>query len=302
MASHVLAWEDAPPETCRGGAVAVGNFDGAHRGHAALVAELRRQARPAVVVTFDPHPLRLLRPGAGPPPLTTAEDRAALLQALGADEVITLRTTPEVLRLSARAFFRGLMLKKLGVKAVVEGPNFRFGKDREGDVALLGELCRDSGLALHVVGLEAVGGREVSSSLIRTALLEGRVAEANGLLGRRYALAGVVESGERRGRTLGFPTANLGETHTAVPGEGVYAARALGHAAAVNVGPCPTFGEPTPKVEAHLIGYDGDLYGQTLRLEFVSRLRDTRRFGSVAELREQLKKDVERAREEAGDD
>ncbi|MGL4553395.1 MAG: riboflavin biosynthesis protein RibF [Gemmataceae bacterium] len=302
MASHVLDWGDAPPDECRGGGVAVGNFDGAHRGHAALIAPLARGPRPAVVVTFDPHPLALLRPGSAPPLLTTPEDRAALLQRLGADHVITLRTTPELLRLSAAAFFGGLMVEKLAARAAAEGPNFRFGKDREGDVGLLGELCRRHGMTLDVVELERADGTEVSSSLIRAALLDGRLAEANAALGRRYAITGVVEAGERRGRRLGFPTANLGDVRTVVPGEGVYAARALGRPAAVNVGPNPTFGGHVPKIEAHLIGFDGDLYGRPLTLEFVSRLRDTRRFGSVEELRAQLARDVARAAEEAGDE
>jgi riboflavin kinase/FMN adenylyltransferase len=302
MAAHVLGWEQPPPARCRGGSVAVGNFDGAHRGHAALVAALARGPRPAVVVTFDPHPLALLRPGSAPRMLTTPEDRAELLQRLGADEVITLHTTLDLLRLSAVEFFTGLMVQRLEVKAVVEGPNFRFGKDRQGDVGMLEELCRRHRMTFEVVGLALIEGTEVSSSLIRSALAQGRIRDANAALGRRYALRGVVEVGRRRGRTLGFPTANLGEVRTVVPGEGVYAARALGRPAAVNVGPCPTFGDLTPTIEAHLIGFEGDLYGKGLQLEFVSRLRDTRRFGSIDELRDQLRRDVERAAREAGDE
>lgn len=299
MAVHALNWNEAPPAACRGGAVAIGNFDGAHRGHAVLVHHLRSKGRPAVVITFDPHPLTLLRPDSAPPLLTTPARRAELLHQLGADEVILLRTTRELLHLSAEAFFTGLIRDRLAAKAVVEGPNFRFGKDRLGDVEMLGELCRLAGLSLSVVDLQCLGDVEVSSTAIRAALLEGRLAEANAALGRRYNLEGVIESGQRRGTGLGFPTANLGQVVTVIPAEGVYAARMLGRAAAVNIGPNPTFGEGTKKIEAHVIGFQGDLYGHTVSLEFISRLRDTRRFLSVDDLKEQLRRDVERAAQEA---
>lgn len=292
MAAYVLEWEQSAPIDCRRGSVAIGNFDGAHRGHAELIGNLTRGPRPAVVVTFDPHPLLLLRPEVAPPLLTTPPERAAVLQRLGADHVITLRTTFDLLGLSARDFFQGLIVERLGAQRVVEGPNFRFGKNREGDTILLGELSRDEGILFDVVALQQIDGVEVSSSFIRACLATGQIAEANAALGRRYTLCGVVETGDRRGRLLGFPTANLGNVQTVVPSEGVYAARTLGRPTAVNIGPNPTFGQQNSRIEAHVIGYDGDLYGQSMTLEFVSRLRDTRRFGSVDELREQLRRDV----------
>lgn len=307
MVNYSIDWEDLPPEACRGGAIAVGNFDGVHRGHAALLAALAIQARahagPATAITFDPHPVELLRPGQTPPALTTPGERARLLHDLGADHVVTLRTTPALLRLTAEEFFRRVVHERFGARAVVEGPNFGFGRGRAGTVETLGTLCNAAGIALTVVQPVQLDG-EVSSSRIRAALRVGHVEDAERLLGRPYRLHGTVGPGQRRGASLGFPTANLTELHTMVPGDGVYAARArqdgAAWPAAVNVGPNPTFGEDARKVEVHLIGFHGDLYGRQLEIDFVRRLRDTRPFGSVTELVAQLRRDVEQARVAAG--
>ncbi len=304
MAQHSLEWQETFPETCRGGAIAVGNFDGVHRGHAALIAELCRQARalrgPAVALTFDPHPLELLRPGQTLPPLTTTADRVRLLQELGADEVIVLRTTKSLLDLVPTDFFERVLRERLAVRAVVEGVNFGFGRNREGNVETMARLCRDADLAFTVVPPIRVGESAVSSSRIRAALSVGDVAEAAALLGRPHRLIGTVGEGARRGRTIGFPTANLDQLQTLAPADGVYAVRVpLGdeaYSGAANVGPNPTFGEQARKVEVHLIDYEGDLYGQTLAVDFIRRLRDTRPFASAAELVEQLRRDVEQAR------
>jgi riboflavin kinase/FMN adenylyltransferase len=300
-----LSWEGAPPDECRGGAVAVGNFDGVHLGHASLLAELRRQAQalggPAVVVTFDPHPLRILRPEQFLPLLTVMADRGRLLLDNGADRVVVLQTTPSLLNLGARQFFDEVLRKRLGARAVVEGENFAFGHDREGTVATLAELCGQEGVGLTVVPPFRRDGVLVSSSRIRDALNRGDVAATSGLLGRRYSLRGVVGTGQRRGATLGFPTANLEQIQTVIPGDGVYAVRVTdpdGRAwpGAANLGPNPTFGEQARKVEVHLIGYEGDLYGRELSVEFAARLRDTRPFRGPDELAEQLRRDVEQAR------
>jgi riboflavin kinase / FMN adenylyltransferase len=307
MATHQVQWQATLPEDCRGGAVAIGNFDGVHRGHAALVAELRRRADaaggPAVALTFDPHPLQLLRPGPQPPPLSTLADRARWLHDLGADHVLVLHTTPDLLALRAAEFFAEVLQKRLAVRALVEGVNFRFGHDREGDVHTLERLCRPAGVGLAVVPPVVLDGQEVSSSRVRTALLAGAVEEAAHMLGRPHRLRGLVGTGQRRGQTLGFPTANLERLETLAPGDGVYAVRALTsattHPGAANVGPNPTFGEDARKVEVHLIGFHGDLYGQPLAVDFVRRLRDTRPFAGVQELVEQLRRDVEQARQAA---
>ncbi len=305
MASHRVDWHEELPRSCRGGALAVGNFDGAHRGHAALLARLVERARvvsgPAVALMFDPHPLALLRPDLPLVLLTTPDDRAALLQELGADEVLIVHTTPELLGLRAGEFFEQVIRRRAAARALVEGPNFAFGHNREGDLNLLARLCAGVGLTLCVVGPVEVDGAEVSSSRIRGELLKGDVRAAASLLGRPYRLRGVVSEGARRGRTIGFPTANLEQVRTVVPGDGVYAVR--GHdpqgrvwPGAANVGPNPTFAEQERKIEVHLAGFSGDLYGKSLAVEFLQRLRDTRPFGSVAELKEQLGRDVERAR------
>jgi riboflavin kinase / FMN adenylyltransferase len=312
MAIFTIDWQEMPPEAVRGGALAVGNFDGVHRGHAALLGALAVQARvhagPAVALTFEPHPLELLRPGQAPPALTTPAERARLLHDLGADHVVTLRVTPELLRLSPEQFFTEVIRGRFGVRAMVEGLNFGFGRGRAGTVETLGRLCGEAKISLKIVAPVQLDGGEVSSSRVRAALQSGGVEAAERLLGRPYRLVGTVGVGQRRGATLGFPTANLTDLKTVAPGDGVYAARArhaAGHAeatwpAAVNVGPNPTFGENARKVEVHLIGFQGDLYGRSLAVDFVSRLRDTRPFGSATELVEQLGRDVQAARQAAG--
>ena len=303
MAAHTIDWQAAPPGECRGGVVSIGNFDGVHRGHAALLAELRRQAHadniPAIALTFEPHPLELLRPGQAPPLLTTPEDRSQLLHELGADCVLVLRVTPEMLALRAAEFFAQVIQGQLNTRALVEGMNFGFGRGREGDVGTLAKLCEPAGIRLTVVPPVVLDGVEVSSSRVRSLLTGGAVREAATLLGRPYRLHGTVGTGQRRGEKLGFPTANLERLRTLAPGDGVYAVAVPYQGrvwpGAANVGPNPTFGENARKVEVHLIGFQGDLYGQALAVDFLDRLRDTRPFGSVAELVEQLRRDVAQA-------
>jgi len=308
MAAHTIDWNAMPPGDCRGGAVAIGNFDGVHRGHAALIAELHRQARerggPAVALTFDPHPLDLLRPGQAPPLLTTAVERGRLLLELGADRVLVLRITAEMLALRATEFFSQVIQQRLNTRALVEGVNFGFGRGREGNIDTLAQLCGPAGIRLTVVPPVVLDGVEVSSSRVRSALTAGAVREAAALLGRPYRLQGTVGVGQRRGQKLGFPTANLEHLLTLAPGDGVYAVRVSAQgqrwAGAANVGPNPTFGETVRKIEVHLIGFQGDLYGEPLAVDFIERLRDTRSFAHVGELVEQLRRDIEAAREIAG--
>jgi riboflavin kinase/FMN adenylyltransferase len=303
MAIFRLEWNEPAPETCRGGVLSIGNFDGVHRGHASLLARLQVRAGergvPAVALTFDPHPLLLLRPEAYEPTLTTVEDRAHCLQRVGADHVVVLNTRPELLRLSAEEFFQKVIRENLRGCGMVEGPNFGFGKNREGNVETLARLCGRDGMSLEIVPPLHMDGGVVSSSRIRKALVAGDLADANRWLGRPYALSGRVAEGQRRGRQLGFPTANLIDVPTIIPGDGVYAVRAKladqSWPGAANVGPNPTFDEQARKLEVHLIGFEGDLYGRNLNVEFHARLRDTRRFESVAELLAQVREDVRRA-------
>jgi riboflavin kinase/FMN adenylyltransferase len=286
------------------GSISIGNFDGVHLGHQALLARTRAQTRqlggPAVAVTFDPHPLQLLRPEQFQPVLTALPDRVRLLNE-HVDQVVVLPVTREFLALTAEEFFVQVVQGQLQAGGFVEGFNFRFGRDRQGTVALLAELCRAAGIAFEVVPPLEQQGAPVSSSRVRSALLQGEVRQAAGLLGRSYFLRGRVGTGQRRGRTLGFPTANLEEVPSLIPGDGVYAARVDwldGHwPAAANIGPNPTFGEQARKLEVHLIGFQGDLYGQELTVTFLERIRATRPFAGVNELVAQLQRDVARARQ-----
>lgn len=299
-----IPWTAPPPPEVRGGAVTVGNFDGVHRGHRDLVTAARAWADahggPAVAVTFDPPPVALLAPGRGPPPLSTLADRAGWLTAAGADHVVVLRTDVTLLNLSPEAFFDEIVVGRLAARAVAEGYNFRFGRGRAGDTALLRRLCERAGVAFTEVPPHTAGGEPVSSSRVRAALAAGDVAAAADLLGRPYVVAGTVVGGAQRGRTIGFPTANLGGVATLFPLEGVYAGRATvdgqTRPAAVNLGPNPTFGEAARKLEVHLLDFAGDLYGRVMSLQFVARLRSVRPFSGPDDLVSQLKLDVAEAR------
>ncbi|HJZ91798.1 MAG TPA: bifunctional riboflavin kinase/FAD synthetase [Gemmataceae bacterium] len=304
MAVVPLGYHEAPPAGLRGGVVAVGNFDGVHRGHAALVTAARNAAGrlggPVVAVTFDPHPLVLLAPKRYQPPLTTIAERARLLHTIGADHVGVLRTTAELLSLSPESFFEAIVRDAFGARGMVEGFNFRFGKDRAGSNETLRTLCATSAIDFREVPPFELGGRPVSSSRVRDALLAGDVAAATELLNRPYRITGVVGTGAKRGRTIGFPTANLERVETLLPAEGVYAVSAVTpsgvYPGAANIGPNPTFGEQDRKVEVHLLDFAADLYGQPLSVDFVARLRDTKKFTGVDALVEQLQTDAAEAR------
>jgi riboflavin kinase/FMN adenylyltransferase len=305
MAIHTLEWDQPPPTSCRHGVVAIGNFDAVHIGHAALLAEARRLAAQtggsAAVLTFDPHPLQLLRPERFLPLLTTPADRATLLLQVGADEVVVMHTTPELLQLTPELFFQRVLADGLQVRGLAEGADFHFGHRRAGNIALLRTLSQHHGVQLSVVPPVSAEGAPISSSRIRDALARGEVTAAARLLGRCYRLHGRVCTGQKRGRTLGFPTANLDPLFTFAPGDGVYAVRVVRPdgvwAGAANIGANPTFGEQSRKVEVHLIGCSGDLYGEDLAVDFVARLRDTRTFAGVDDLLAQLRRDVEQARQ-----
>lgn len=285
--------------------MAVGNFDGVHRGHAALAKRLTARAReaggPAVVLTFDPHPIQLLRPESAQPPLTTMERRAELLGVFGVDVVIAYPTDAALLALSPEAFFETIVVNAIGAAAMVEGPNFFFGKDRAGDVTLLKKLCETRGMTLEVLTPHMEGEQMASSSRVRRAIEQGDLELAASLLTAPYRITGKVITGDRRGRTIGFPTANLSDIETLLPKPGVYAAqaRAAGGVfpSAVNIGSRPTFGDAKISVEAHLIGFSGDLYGEQVDLDLVTRLREIQPFGTIEDLKSQLAIDVAHAKE-----
>jgi riboflavin kinase/FMN adenylyltransferase len=297
------------PSELRRGAVAIGNFDGVHRGHARIVQRLIDKAHslsgPSLVFTFDPHPVRILRPAEAPPPLTWTDRKAELLAELGVDAVIAYPTDEELLQLAPDEFFRRIVREALDAQAMVEGPNFYFGRGRTGTIEVLKQLTGAAGIGLEVVEPLIVGGQIVSSSRVRRLVDEGKVDEARSLLTQPYRIRGMVVHGAGRGQKLGFGTANLNAIDTLLPAPGVYAGRGfVNHTvwpAAINIGPNPTFAHYELKVEAHLIGWDGTpLYGQPLEVDFLARLRDIQRFAGVDELREQLSHDVDAARRAVG--
>jgi riboflavin kinase/FMN adenylyltransferase len=296
------------PDNVRSGAVAIGNFDGVHRGHAKIVERLLTKARqaggPAIVFTFDPHPVMLLRPQQAPPPLTWTDRKAELLAELGVDTTIAYPTNEELLRLAPDEFFEQIVRRGLAAKAIVEGTNFFFGHNRAGNIDVLCKLCEPPGIALEVVEPLIVDGEPVSSSRVRRLIAVGQVDEANRLLTHPYRIRGMVRHGAARGAKIGFPTANVDAVDTLLPGQGVYAGRSKAGGevwpAAINVGPNPTFGEQAIKVEVHLIGFHDSLYGQPLEVDFLARLRDIVQFKGVEELKSQLARDVASAREVFG--
>lgn len=295
--------DELPPEFRRG-ALTIGNFDGVHRGHARIVERLLAEAAAvggkSLAFTFDPHPVALLRPGQSPPPLTTTDRKAELLGELGVEGMVAYPTDRRLLGLSPREFFEEIIVGQIGAKRMVEGPDFRFGNQRAGTINELRSFCDAQQMTLEIVPPLLDGATSVSSSRIRERVSLGDVAEAARLLGRPHRIAGDVETGAKRGRTIGFPTANLAKIDTLLPCPGVYAGRAIHRGgtspAAINIGPNPTFGEQGLKVEVHLIDFTGDLYGQQLSVDFLARIRDVKKFGGVGELVEQLKRDVEEAK------
>jgi riboflavin kinase/FMN adenylyltransferase len=301
MKVHWLAEAPRAPE---GRAVAMGTFDGVHVGHRRVIGSAldwaRRHGARASVVTFDPHPLRVLAPDDAPKLLTTTNVKAALAEKIGVDELIVIPFTPELSRMEPAAFCTDVLADRLAAKHVSVGANFRFGHGAAGDAAFLESRPE---FETEVVPLVEAGGQTVSSSRIRDLITAGAVAEAADLLGAPFMVEGKVVEGAGRGRELDMPTANLEPApDVVVPGPGIYAARALlddGREvpAAVSIGVRPTFEEAgEEKVEAHLIDFEGDLYGQTLRLMLLDRLRDEERFDSAEALEQQMKKDVDDVR------
>ena len=304
---------DEVPEDWGKSVVTIGVFDGVHRGHQrdlARATEIGRQrGLPVVVVTFDPHPDEVTRPGSHPAALSSARRRAALLGGFGVDAVCVLPFTLEFSRLDPDEFVRTVLVDRLHAAAVVVGEDFRFGHKAAGDVHLLATLGEKYEFTAEGLPLLVAEGQTISSSVIRSMLEAGDVAAAAKALGRPHRVEGTVVRGHQRGRQLGFPTANL-ETppHTAIPADGIYAgflfqlasdgAEAERWPAAISIGTNPTFGEGARTVEAYALDRDDlDLYGVHAAIDFTHRLRGTLRFDSVDALVEQMRRDVDLARE-----
>ena len=291
--------------------VTIGVFDGVHRGHQRTIGHTVERARDlgvaSVVVTFDPHPSEVVRPGSHPAILTEAARKAELIEQLGVDVLCVIPFTLEFSKLSAETFVHDVLVEHLHATVVVVGENFRFGHKAAGDVGLLAQLGRTFGFTVEgapLVSSDTSTETVVSSTYIRSCVDAGDVAEAARALGRPHRLEGVVVRGDQRGRELGFPTANLlVAPHAAIPADGVYAAyvrrgRSNGPAlkGAVSVGTNPTFSGRERRVEVYLLDFDADLYGERLSLDYVARLREQRRYDGVQPLIDQIAKDVEDAR------
>ncbi|MBI2761003.1 MAG: bifunctional riboflavin kinase/FAD synthetase [Chloroflexi bacterium] len=289
-------------------AVAIGVFDGVHRGHQFLVERLRGLAREqglaSVVLTFHPAPVSVLRPDVRISYITTLEERLELLRGLGVDEVGRLTFTSDLAQVSASDFVRGLR-DELDIRLLVGGPDLSVGRAREGTVEWLKAHEAELGVAVETVAFIVDGDRKMGSTAIREALGRGDVESVGQVLGRPFALHGPVVHGAHRGRTIGFPTANIAiGADLAVPAFGVYVSRVhVGEAsynAVTNIGRRPTFDDGPPTIEAHLLDFDGDLYGHLLRLELLSRLRGEVKFSGIDELVAQIRRDVEATRKYFG--
>ncbi len=285
--------------------VALGNFDGVHLGHRVVirraVEEGRRRGLGVVAATFDPHPQVILRPGSEPKLLTPLEVRKELLLACGVDEVRVLRFDEKLSKKSPEEFVWEVLIRRLEAVVVVVGENFRFGYRAAGDVEDLRRCMREAGGEAYAVPVYAFLGESINSTKIRTLVAGGEAREAARLLGRPYSLRGEVVAGDERGRAVGFPTANvLPDARALVPRRGVYAGHvwvgSRRYRACMNVGVAPTFDRQDSRVEAHLLDYEGDLYGKVVDVTFVERLRPEKRFSGTGELKEQIARDVAEAR------
>ncbi len=289
------------PEHPEGTVVTVGTFDGVHLGHMAVLREIaqraKAQGRKSVLVTFEPHPLVVVNPQAAPPELTSGPERREVLALTDLDYVVFLKFDRRLKEYSPERFVREVLVGRCGMRELVIGHDHGFGKGRSGDVETLRRLGATDGFAVDVVRAVEHAGHAVSSTAIRRAVAGGDLKAAARLLGRPYTLSGRVVQGAGRGRTIGIPTINVADfpDRKLLPPDGVYAARvewAGGRAGGMlNQGGKPTFGDTRRTLEVHLFGIDEDLYGQWVRVEWVERLRDVERFGSVGELTAQLQRD-----------
>ncbi|HEX6375297.1 MAG TPA: bifunctional riboflavin kinase/FAD synthetase [Allosphingosinicella sp.] len=295
----------AVPEALRGGIVALGNFDGFHVGHQAVVAgaveRARREGRPVLVATFDPHPVRFFRPDTPPFRLTSLDQRERLFAAAGADAMIVFRFDGELAATSAEDFAADRLVRRIGAAGVVTGEDFTYGRKRGGDIGVLREAGARLGFSVDAVGPVSDADGPISSSRIRDALVAGDCDTATRLLTRPFAIEGVVEHGDKRGRAIGYPTANIALGPYLRPRFGIYAVRGRlpgGRVAdgAANLGVRPTFEPPRELLEPYFFDYDGDLYGQTVEVELIAFLRPEARFDSLEALKARMAKDCDEAR------
>jgi riboflavin kinase/FMN adenylyltransferase len=284
--------------------VALGNFDGVHAGHQAILQAAIDRARAlngnAFALTFDPLPAKVLAPDRAPRLILTPEDKAELLRSSGIDGVIILNFTLELSRQTPREFAVNYLRDRIGVRAVVVGHNVSFGHNRKGNATVMRSLGRELGFEAIVVDRVKVGSIDVSSTGVREAIVAGEMRRAAVMLGRNHFLSGAVVHGRERGRTIGFPTANLQSRTECRPPDGVYATRIVladgAYGSITNIGMRPTFAEPERSIEAHIFDFDRDIYGQEVKLELIERIRPERKFGSGQELAAQIATDLKQAK------
>lgn len=284
--------------------VTIGNYDGVHLGHQEIFRRVRARADAAggtaVVITFDPHPLKLVAPDRCPPIMVTCEQKMRLIEAHGIDLVVCQPFTKAFAAQPPPRFARDYLAQGLGARWVVVGYDYSFGRGREGTIDSLRELSLENGFELEVVPPVEVEGEIVSSTRVRQLITDGHLREANRCLGRPYSIAGEVIHGDQRGRTLGFPTANIRSTDELLPARGVYAIRVAWHGrffdGVLNLGVNPTFGKREVTIEPHIFDFHADLYGETIEVYFIKRLRDEMRFSSADALVKQIELDVAAAR------
>ena len=296
------------PDLPHGTILTIGNYDGVHLGQQQVLERVVERARAqglhSAVLTFDPHPLAVLRPEARPPQLSTPAQKEALLDKTGIDFVLVVEFTPEFSQTSARSFVRDFLHERLGASEIHVGGDFSFGHGREGDVTMLRQMGEELGFETFAVDEVSQGGERISSTRIRTAVGEGRVEDSRRLLGRPYSLTGIIVRGDRMGQRLGWPTINLAPDNDLVPADGVYATRTVFPSfpsvfdSVTNIGTRPTVYENYERVvETHVLDFRNDVYGERVEIGFYKRLREEQMFQSMMDLSAQIARDVEATRE-----
>jgi riboflavin kinase/FMN adenylyltransferase len=285
--------------------ITIGNFDGVHIGHLSLFQRVKDLAETmggeSIIITFYPHPIKVLFPSNGPPLITTHEQKVHLIEEAGIDVFVVIEFTPEFATMTASDFVQEIIHAKIGARAVVVGPDYRFGYKREGDIPALTRMGQELNFEVHVVPDITLNGVEISSSTIREFVIGGDLKRAREMLGRDYQVAGkVVRGRDRGGRLLGFPTANLQLIDELTPKPGVYATEVVIEGqlydGATNIGYSPTFENGAFSVETHILDFSEDIYGKIIQVRFIERLRDEKTFSGPEELSQQIRKDVERAK------
>ncbi len=292
-------------EKLRNPVLTIGNFDGVHKGHLALFDKVKERSTAldgtSAVMTFDPHPIKIMNPENAPPLITPIQQKLKLIREAGMNLIFCIPFTREFAQISAQEFVENILVKKIGIRELVVGYDYTFGRKREGNIELLRRLGQEMGFKVHVMEPVHVDGTLVSSTSIRKLVQEGNLAEAKKLLGRDYEIAGTVVKGKNiGGRVLGFPTANLKLIDELTPKKGVYAVKVLWNGktypGVTNIGYNPTFGKGAFSVETHILGFSGDLLGKLIRIQFIERLRDEKTFEGPKDLALQIKQDIETAK------